>query len=202
MLLNMNRSRVSKRSRLHTADDSDDSDEEEKNVVRVYKHTIYYRGGIQEPHATDFCIALRKMEDELWDTGGCITVRLTSNGGSVFAGMCMYDAIRQCNVRVRVVAEGFVASAATFVMLGSTERAMSRTSVLLVHAISTWMVGRHKPKDLKEELLNCETLMRIITDLYRNQTSISETELKKLFDTDLYMCADDCMCYGFVTEIV
>lgn len=188
----------------YVQNDSSDSDEEDTKVVRVLKNTIYYRGAIEEPHATDFCIALTKLTDELWSSDGVIYVRVTSGGGSVFAGICMYEAVRECgrNVRVKVIAEGYCASAATFVMLGAKERAMYSTTVLLVHAISTWIGRRQKPKDLQEELTNCETLMSIVSDMYKNNTQIADKDLKKLFETDVYMKAEECMRHGFVHEIL
>ena len=54
--------------------DDDDGEESEEVILKVHNDTIYYRGDIQEPQATDFCIELRKLSERMHDTTGTITV--------------------------------------------------------------------------------------------------------------------------------
>lgn len=188
--------------RCATEEESDD-DSEKENFIKTYKDTIYFRGEIKEPQATEFCIEIRKMAERQFDTSqGVITLRLSSDGGDVFAGLRMYEAMKRCKVPTTVICEGCVASAATLVMLGASQRYMYDTSVILVHSLKSWMAGYAKPKEIKEELQNSETLTDICTDLYKKHCKITKSALNKMYDTDLYMRADQCLKLGFVQSVI
>lgn len=182
-------------------EESSDSDEDDV-IVKVYKDSIYYRGEIRQPEATTFCIQLRKLADSLHDVDGVVKMFLTTDGGDMFAGLTMYESIRRCKVPVHVCCDACVCSAGTIVMLGATKRVMYSTSVMLVHALSSWMMGMQKPKQIKQELENCETLLEIMTEIYRKHTRLSKAELRSLYDTDLYMRAEKCKSVGFIDEIL
>lgn len=190
-------------SRVVAATEESDSDSDDaSDTLKVYKDTIFYRGDIGQKQATEFCITLRKLADQYHNLNHHITVHLTTDGGDLFAGIIMYEAIRQCRVPVHVVCDACVCSAGTIVMLGAAKRTMYNTSVILVHALSSWVMGMQKPKQLKEELQNCETLLEIMTDVYKRHTRLTKAALKKLYDTDLYMRADECLQMGFVDEVI
>ena len=182
------------------AADSDDEEEEEV-VIKTYKHNLFYRGDIQQPQASEFCIKLLELADTYSESQN-LTVHLTTNGGDLFAGISMYQALRQSKVPVHIVADACVCSAGTIVMLGAAKRFMYKTSVLMIHALSSWVHGHQKPKQLYEELQNCETLLAIMTDVYKKHTKLREGALKKLYDTDLYIRHDQCQSLGFVDDVL
>ncbi len=181
--------------------EKEDSDEEDV-ILTTYKESLFYRGTIQQPEATQFCIALRKLADAYHDTRDHIVVHLTTEGGDLFAGISMYEAIRRSSIPVHIIAEGNVCSAGTIVMMGAKKRYMYNTSVVLVHALSSWMMGHCKPKEIQEELQNCETLLEIMTEIYRRHTRLTKAQLKQMYNTDLYMRAEDCMKRGFIDEVL
>ena len=194
-----------KRPKRHQVINNDDSesDSDDDNFIKVYKDTIYYRGEIKEPQATEFCIELRKLSEKQFDMHDpCVHIMLSSEGGDVFAGLTMYETLKRCKSKTIITCEGCVASAATLVLLGANERTMYQTSVILVHSLRSWMGGYAKPKEIKEELQNSETLTEICTRVYKTHCKIKKPALEKMYDTDLYMTAQQCLHYGFVDKIV
>ena len=183
-------------------DKSDDESDEETVILKTHKNYIYYRGEIKEPEATNFCIKLKELCDKYHDTNQNIIFNLTTPGGDIFSGINMYEALRHSGVPVHVIAEACVCSAGTIVMLGATKRFMYPTSVLLVHSLSSWMGGHQKPKEIREELQNSETLLEIMSDIYRRHTKLSKRKLEKLYNTDLYIRHHECIKLGFVDEVV
>lgn len=201
--MRVKRRRRCEQSRCATEEESDDDSSEKENIIKTYKDTIYFRGEIKEPQATEFCIEIRKMAEKQFDTSqGAITLMLSSDGGDVFAGLRMYEAMKRCKVPITVICEGCVASAATLVMLGASQRYMYDTTVILVHSLKSWMAGYAKPKEIKEELQNSETLTNICTDVYKKHCKITKSALTKMYDTDLYMRADQCLRFGFVHGVL
>lgn len=191
-----------KRPRKFSGDEEDHQESQEPPPrILIYKDSIYYNGEIRQPEATEFCIELKKLVDRYNDADH-VTAYLTTDGGDIFAGLSMYECIRHCRVPVHIVCDSCVSSAGTLVILGAAKRYMYETSVMLVHSLSSWVDGMHKPKQLKEELQNCETLLGIMTDVYKKHTNLTKTNLKSLYDTDLYMRATDCLRHGFIDEIL
>ncbi len=191
-----------KRQRRMKGENADEDDEDDEVILKTYKNSLYYRGEIREPEATKFCIKLRELADQYHDTNDNIMFHLTTQGGDIFAGLSMYEALKHSKVPVHVIAESSVCSAGTIIMLGATKRFMYTTSVILVHSLSSWMKGLQKPKEIREELQNSETLLDIMSEVYKNHTKLNKASLKKLYDTDLYMRHAECVKLGFVDEII
>lgn len=190
---------VMKRKRGRYCAESD-SEDEEAFVKYVAPSTIYYRGEIKEPQATEFCMKLRKAARGLQSSRLPITVFLSSHGGDVYAGVAMYEHI--CHVKqsvpVYVVADGYVASAATLPLIAASKRIMCRHATLLVHAITSYTWGGYKPKQLKEESENLETLMGILLAMYRKHCTMKAKELQRLLDTDRLLTYDECRKHGLI----
>lgn len=185
----------------HRVEEDKSEEEDEQVILKTYKNCLYYRGEIREPEATQFCIKIRELSDRYHDTNDNIIVHLTTEGGDIFAGLNMYEALRQSKVPVHAIAESCVCSAGTIIMLGAAKRFMHSTSVMLVHSLSSWMMGHQKPKEIREELQNSETLLDIMSEVYKRHTKLSKMHLKRLYDTDLYMRHNECIKLGFVHGI-
>lgn len=183
-----------------TNENSDSEDEEP--ILKTLNNTIYYRGDITMKTATEFCIELEKLSLKLAHSADHIRLFLTTDGGNVFAGIVMYEAIKRCKVDVHVICEACVASSGTLVMLGAKKRSMYSTCVIMVHALSSMMMGMHKPKEIREELHNTETLLSIMTHVYKKHTKMKKQILDSMYDKDMYMTAPDCVRLGFVDEVL
>lgn len=192
--------RHKKRHRMK--DDKSDEEEDEEVILTSYKNNLYYKGEIREPEATKFCIKLKELADKYHDTDQNIIFHLTTQGGDIFAGLSMYEALRHSTIPVHVIAESCVCSAGTIIMLGASKRFMYTTSVILVHSLSSWMGGLQKPKEIREELQNSETLLDIMSEVYKENTKLNKTNLKKLYDTDLYMRHEECVRLGFIDKVI
>jgi ATP-dependent Clp protease protease subunit len=188
------------KKRYKAAESDDEADE--GVVLKVYKNNIYYHGEVQEPDATNFCIKIRELADKYHDTDQKIILHLNTEGGDLFCGIDMYEALRNSKVPVHVIAQSQVCSAGTIILQGAARRFMYATSVLLVHSLSSWQHGHQKPKEIKEELHNTQTLSDIMSEVYQRHTKVSQTNLKKMFNSDRYMRHDECLKLGFVDEIV
>lgn len=191
-----------KRQRRLKEEKDEEDDDEDSPILKTYKNCVYYRGEIKEPEATNFCIKLRELADKYHDIKENIVFHLTTHGGDIFAGLNMYEALKHSKVPVHVIAESCVCSAGTIIMLGAKKRFMYPTSVILVHSLASWMGGLQKPKEIREELQNSETLLDIMSEIYKKHTKLKKTHLQKLYDTDLYMRHDECVKLGFVDEVI
>ena len=75
---------------------------------------------------------------------------------------------------------------------------MCTHATLLVHAVTSSIWGGFKPKQLKEESENLETLMTLLTNIYQKHSTLKKKDLKKLLEKDKLLTRDECTQYGFI----
>ena len=123
-----------------------------------------------------------------------ITLYVRSDGGDFFAGLSCMDHLRRLKIKLVTVADGFCASAATFVLMGSKNRRIMPHAHLLIHQLSTGAMGKYE--ELKDEIKNCDKLMETLRKIYTQYTQIPEDKLNKLLKKDIYFTAEDCERWG------
>lgn len=70
-----------------------------------------------------------------------IDIRINSNGGDVFSGIAIYNAIRQSNADIRLYVDGVAASMASVIALCGKPVEMSRYARLMLHSVSGGCYG-------------------------------------------------------------
>ena len=179
------------------ADDDDDDDAS----VMVIDNNIYYRGEIKEPTATEFCKVLRDITNKQKDMkDGCVRIFISSGGGDAFAGLTMFEHIKSSKkyIDVITIADGYVASAATFPILAGTRRLMGETSTMLIHQVSSGQFGYFKAKEMENEARNTATLMNIVYSLYEKHSSVCGKRLNKILDEEKLLTFKECKSLGLV----
>jgi ATP-dependent protease ClpP protease subunit len=114
------------------------------------------------------------------------------------SGLSAMDCIaRMTNVKIRTIADGVCASAATFLLLGGWTRHMTENSYILIHQLN--MDGSWgKFEDFKDQMDNLEQFMERFRKIYTAQTQIPENKLRRLLRRDRYMDAKRCLKWGIV----
>lgn len=131
-----------------------------------------------------------------------IIVRINSPGGNMTAGLSMADTVWNCSVPVRTVVSGQAASAATFVSVSATEKALiTPTSTMLIHQLRSGIIGTYK--DIQDEKQNCDMYMGVIENMYLDRCpTLTKKRLKRLLQTERVLTATTCKKYGLVDDIV
>lgn len=186
--------------KTHEESESEDSDCE-NDSVRVNGTVIYFYGDVDNDNILELIVQLNNMERRLLkkaiDLPGydpVITLHIKSDGGDVYAGMSAMDHIEGMRVKIRTIANGCCASAATFLLLGGKERFVTKRSQVLIHQISSGFWGKYE--ELKDEIKTCDKLMNIIKKIYNEKTKIPNKKLKSMMKRDIYLTAEECVEYG------
>jgi len=177
---------------------------EEPEVVKVIGNEVFFYGDISQESILEFIEKFKKLEISLLKSAAdmigfepMIKVHIMSDGGDLFAGVAAMNVLEKSRVKVVTVADGACCSAATFVLLGGSERRMGPNAHLLIHQLSTsefW----GKFEDLKDEMRSCTKLMQAVKLIYMKKTSIPEKKFKKLMKRDIYLSASKCLKYKIV----
>jgi ATP-dependent protease ClpP protease subunit len=181
-------------------------EQEENDCIKVIGNELLFYGDVDRENTLEFVEKFKKLEIDLLKKAAelvgyepMIRVHIMSEGGDVYAGLNMMNVLEKSRVKVVTIAQGACCSAATFVLLGGSERRMGRNAYLLIHQISTEMWGSFN--DLKHELKSTDKLMKMLKDMYLSKTKIPEAKFKSLMKKDIYLPPDKCLKYGIVSEI-
>jgi ATP-dependent protease ClpP protease subunit len=181
----------------------DEKEIEENECVKVIGNEILFYADVDRENALDFVEKFKKLEiellkkkAELFGYEPLIRVHIMSEGGCIFAGMTMMNTLESSRVKIVTIAQGSCCSAATFMLLGGSERRMGKNAYVLIHQISTEMWGNFQ--ELKHELKSTDKFMRMLKNMYLEKTMIPDKMLKKLMKKDIYLSPKDCLKYGIV----
>jgi ATP-dependent protease ClpP protease subunit len=170
-------------------EESDDSDDDEDSVWQDGSNVFFFAE--VSAKSMKLCLkalgnanahALRHLHPRC---SPCIQLHINSHGGDVIAGFALYDIIRQNPVPVETYAVGYVASAATFVLLAGERRYAFENCIFLIHQMKTGFWGKFD--ELCDEMKNSRQLMDKIRRLYRSRTSLGKDALRQILHKELEM---------------
>ena len=184
----------------------DEKEIEEVGCTKIIGNEILYYGDIDRENALDFVEKFKKLEidmlkkkAELIGYEPQIRVHVMSDGGDVFSGLNMMNVLERSRVKVITIAQGACCSAATFVVLGGSERRMGRNAYFLIHQMSTEFWGNYQ--ELKNEMKSTEKFMKMLKKMYLSKTNIPERKFKRLMKKDIYLSPEKCLKYKIVSEL-
>lgn len=184
-------------------DDSDDGQTEYEPVLQIDNSVLFY-GDVSQANIMKLLKALSAASNEAlkrahWPCDARIYLYIQSSGGDAFAGLSAMDHIRLNPIPIIAIADGFVASAATFMLLGAYERKALHNAKILIHQLTTGFWGKYS--DLLDEMENSTELMGTIKTLYQNNTKLNAKQLRRLLKKELHMSAQQALVAGIVDDI-
>ena len=188
----------------HVETESDDTE----NEFSVVNNRIYFYSEVSRSSILKLVNAITTLECKLTNVKNefslteypKIYIHIQSDGGDAYAGLSALDAIRSCKVPVVTIVDGFVASAATFILLGGEGRKMNSNSHILIHQIRTWFTGKYT--DLCDEMENCKNLMNMLKNVYRQNSKIPTKTIDNIMKKELYLSTEECLKYNLIDEII
>ena len=194
-----------KRLRVHSATGSEESDSED-DVAQVTheRDCVYFYASVSKRTLLKLLVSLERATE--WALQHCTDSRectvylyIFSNGGDAWAGLSAMDHIRNNKVPVTTVIDGYVASAATFLVLGGEYRAAMRHSTMMIHQLSTGFWGRYA--DLVDEYENSTSLMQTIQTVYEENTLLTPKKIDRLLRAEKNLTSAKTLEMGFVHEL-
>lgn len=190
----------SKRHRNATTDEEDDGEGKDASneLVHQSKNRVYFHAPVNRK---TILALVKSLEDaQVHAQTNClprhVLLFIHSEGGDAYAGLSGMNHIQTASVPVITIADGFVASAATFLLFGGYKRYCMPHSVVLIHQVSTGFWGKHA--ELIDEMQNSNQLMDTIRSLYASRSSLKKKKLESILQKELTMTAQECIKAGIV----
>ena len=131
-----------------------------------------------------------------------IVMYIDSPGGSVSAGMAIYDTMQLIKCDVSTVAVGMAASMGSILLMGGTKgkRFILPHSEVLIHQPLGGMEGQ--ASDLKIHADHIIQTKEVLNKLIADRTGQKLAKVEKDTDRDYILTAKDALDYGIVDKII
>jgi ATP-dependent Clp protease protease subunit len=131
-----------------------------------------------------------------------ITFYINSPGGSVTAGMAIYDTMQLVKPAVSTYGLGFVASMGQFLLSSGTpgKRYLLPNTRIVMHQPSAGIGGAATDIAIQAEVFG--KMKRRIAEITAHQTGQSVERITADADRDRWFDAEEALAYGFVDHIV
>jgi ATP-dependent protease ClpP protease subunit len=183
---------------------SDDEDEIKKQCYVLDQDKVVFRGEVTAESMALLIRVLYKVVRALplsvaEGQKPRLYLILSTSGGTLYDALGAYD--HMCKLRTHVdlvtVAEGFVASAGTVLLMAGVQRLAMRNTGLLFHQLSSGVSGKYA--DMRDEVASCKWLMKKMCRLYTNNSNLTKEEVMTLLGREKTLSARKCIEMGFVT---
>ena len=168
---------------------------------RLLKDRIIFLGDVISDHLANIVIAqLLFLESQ--DKEKDITIYINTPGGSVTAGLAIYDTMQYIKPEVSTICVGLAASMGAVLLAGGAKgkRFSLLNSEILIHQVMGGAEGQ--ASDIK---IRAERILRIRDRLDKILAAHTGQPLDKIAqdtDRDRFMTADDALAYGVIDKII
>lgn len=128
-----------------------------------------------------------------------ITVRINSEGGSVFDGVAIHNALKTHKARVTVRVDGLAASAASLIAMAGDKVVMPANALMMIHDPSGGVVGTSG--DMRKMADTLDKIAESLVTSYQSKTGQSRDKIKTMMSSETWMNADDALGLGFADEV-
>jgi ATP-dependent Clp protease, protease subunit len=198
-------------------DDDDDDEEEKQDDLLVKKNApvamliqrkfleqrkIFLWGAVTDESAKDITEKLLYLEAT--EPGKEITFYVNSPGGSITAGMAIFDTMKLVTSPITVVVTGMAASMGSILLCGASKgrRLLYPHSRVLIHQplISGRMIG--PASDINIQAKEMEKLRKELNQILATSSGQPMERIDKDTDRDFYLNAQEAIEYGLADKIV
>jgi ATP-dependent Clp endopeptidase proteolytic subunit ClpP len=130
-----------------------------------------------------------------------IDIRINSNGGDVYGGIAIINALRQCTAEVTVYVDGIAASMAAVIALCGRKLQMSRYARLMLHDVKGGAYGNKA--DLQLMIDQIISLENSLCDLIAAKMGKTPEEIKTAYfdGKDHWITAGEALALGLIDGI-
>ena len=136
------------------------------------------------------------------DSKQAISLYINSPGGSVYAGLAIYDAMRMIQAPVSTVAVGVTASMATALLCSGTRGKRFALPHATIHMHPTTSGSQGYTEDVRIATREQERVQTQLFHIIGNNTGHSWQEIEEFFLRDKYLSAPEAKDYGLIDEVL
>jgi ATP-dependent protease ClpP protease subunit len=154
---------------------------------------IYEEIGMWGVSAKDFVAELRGLKADQ------IELHINSNGGAVFDGVAIYNALINHPARIVSIVDGIAASAASFIAMAGEEIEIEKTGRMMIHEASGVAMGN--AADLRELADLLDGLSDTIAEIYADRAGGTVQEWRDRMLATTWYTASEAVEAGLANRV-
>ena len=170
---------------------------------RLYRERIIFLGrGVNDGIANQIIAIMLYLDSE--DSSKPIYLYINSPGGSVTAGLAIYDTMRHIKSPVVTICVGLAASMGAFLLSGGTKgkRLALPNSRIMIHQPLGGTQGRRQATDIEIEAKEILRIRDQLNQMMADNTGQDIEKIKKDTDRDNFMSAYEAKEYGLIDQVI
>ncbi len=168
---------------------------------RLLNERIIFLGTAIDDQIANLVIAqLIHLESE--DPDKDISIYVNSPGGSVYAGLAIYDTMQFIKPDIQTTCVGIAMSMGAVLLAGGTKgkRAALPNSKILIHQVSSGFQGQASDIEIQaREVIN---IKRRLEEILSNHTGQDIEKVAKDMERDYFMTSDEATEYGLIDRVL
>lgn len=168
---------------------------------RLYRERIIFLGrDIDDELANQIVAVMLYLDSE--DPGKDIVLYINSPGGSVTAGLAIYDTMQHIKSDVVTICVGLAASMGSFLLAAGTKgkRLALPHSRIMIHQPSGGTRGQ--ATDIEIEAREILRIRHQLNEVYAQRTGQTIEKIEKDMDRDYFMSPHEAKEYGLIDRVI
>lgn len=132
---------------------------------------------------------------------GKVDVRINSNGGEVYSGIAIFNALKNSKADITIYVDGIAASMASVIALCGKPVQMSRYARLMLHSVQGGCYGNKD--EMKDCIREIEALEDTLCEMYATRMGKAKDEIRAMYfdGRDHWLRADEALALGLIDGI-
>jgi ATP-dependent Clp protease, protease subunit len=151
----------------------------------------YEGNGLTAKAFADGLAALGKVKN--------ITVRINSNGGSVYDGTAIYNSLKNHPAKVTVKIDGAALSMASVIAMAGDNIEIAKNGFLMIH--NPRMTVRGDAVEMRRLAAVCEAMTTTLINTYAERTKQTPEKIAEMMNAETWLFADEAKALGFVDKV-
>lgn len=170
---------------------------------RLYRERIIFLGrGVNDSLANQIIAVMLYLDSE--DNSKPIYLYINSPGGSVTAGLAIYDTMQHIKSEVVTICVGLAASMGAFLLTAGTKgkRLALPHSRIMIHQPLGGIQGRRQATDIEIEAKEILRIKHDLNEMMALHTGQPIEKIEKDTDRDYFMSAAEAKEYGLIDKVI
>lgn len=131
-----------------------------------------------------------------------ITVHVNSPGGSVLAGLAIYDTMRSIKPKITTIGYGMQASMGSILLVAGDDRKMTRSSKYMIHQPLSGNERSTQQTDIEIDAEFTKRLREDLTDIYVRHTGLNHKFWDIVLERNTWLSAEQAKKMGVIDEVI
>jgi ATP-dependent Clp protease protease subunit len=168
---------------------------------RLLNERIVFLGTPVDDQIANLIVAqLLHLESE--DPDKDISIYINSPGGSVYAGLAIYDTMQFIKPDVSTICVGIAMSMGALLLAGGTKgkRMALPNAKILIHQVSGGFQGQGT--DIEIQAREVIGLKRRLEEIYTEHTGKTQEEISRDMERDFFLSPEEAVQYGIIDSVI